>query len=458
MKHIAFPIAVVVMVGLAGCVPDYYRIELAPKGKVLERTLTVWHGSGKEESRVGEEKLTALAKVYGKSLSDPNDARQRFRGEFGPDLPGDVGGKGYYLYYESRMGSAGIYVERFRGNDDFLAALTKMQSSADELTDLVIGWFETELGREEGFASLRGFLDQECRRDLKNVSLNAWAASLAEKSDPEVGLRAAMFLAERGYLQTTDVPSYMNAIWGLGNEQEELRLMSLLQRLLARRIGIPDDRPVPESLGFLADPQAAKESFSAYLRTTPQYRRYVEERAAAAETKPAGESETQPSEPDALDLPGELLGDLVLVGGGGPDDLGVSLALDVAPFETNGARDADGRLVRWNAALLDPAKPPTRLPVFCFALWATPNEETQMRHFGRVLLDGKELLGYCLWENGLPPAAAQQLQDALRAARPDNYEQVLRAFRFSGPPPLPTTAPIEWMYTTTQPATRPSPE
>ena len=43
-----------------------------------------------------------------------------------------------------------------------------------------------------------------------------------------------------------------------------------------------------------------------------------------------------------------------------------------------------------------------------FAFWATPDVQTQTRHFGKVLLDDSDLARYCLWYHGLSkPEVAQ---------------------------------------------------
>src|SRR5947209_20434698 len=89
-------------------------------------------------------------------------------------MPGDVGGGGSYLNLSNRLGNAAVYAERFRGDDDLTARMEKRSKAADQLTDLIIGWSERELGHEQNYRRLRHFLDSDFRRDLKNLSFYVW--------------------------------------------------------------------------------------------------------------------------------------------------------------------------------------------------------------------------------------------------------------------------------------------
>src|SRR5581483_6020967 len=94
--------------------------------------------------------------------------RHTFRSRFGPEMPDDVGGSGSYRQTASSMGIASVYVEHFRGSDDVEAHIDDRRQAADALTNLLIGWFQRELGRDPNFARIRRFLDRDFRHDLRN--------------------------------------------------------------------------------------------------------------------------------------------------------------------------------------------------------------------------------------------------------------------------------------------------
>jgi hypothetical protein len=102
----------------------------------------------------------------------------------------------------------------------------------------------------------------------------------------------------------------------------------------------------------------------------------------------------------------------------------VKLTLNQAPNHTNG-KWQDGRVI-WDASL-DASRP---LPALCYASWSQPDRQFQETHFGRVLLDGDELMQYCLWENGLSTDQAREWKTFLSGLQRDpELKKKLEAFR-----------------------------
>jgi hypothetical protein len=198
---------------VAGCDYDEYEIELTPRGNRIERKLSAWHvshGDKEQEeakTRLSDEKLAALDGLYEKRLTKPEESVQTFIATFSSRMPTDVGGAGYYLRYDSSLGYACVYSERFRGNDDLFSAVERVESAADKLTDITIGWFESEMGHDHRFARLKEFIDQQFRRDLKNAGLYRWTLSIAEKPDDELLVRLGHYFAEREYFPRRRSPS-----------------------------------------------------------------------------------------------------------------------------------------------------------------------------------------------------------------------------------------------------------
>ncbi len=152
--------------------------------------------------------------------------------------------------------------EHFReNNNDVETELAQRRAAAEQLTDLLLGWFESELGEQANFDRLRRFIDEDLRRDLKNLAVYAWAASATMREEEKPGeteswIRIWLYLCERGYLSAKDLPKLVRAV-----SQGDLGpLLRIVQRVVARTMGIPDNQPIPKSLAFLAGPDEAKAS------------------------------------------------------------------------------------------------------------------------------------------------------------------------------------------------------
>ena len=423
---------------LGGCDYDQYEIELTPKGAEIQRKLTVWHvkpqGKGDRVQRVAEGKLAALAKCYGgKPRTEPAEARQVFEGTFGDRTPGDVGGAGHYLRHRSPMGESFVYAERFRGRDDQADVLKEALRQADKAVTFLLKWFESELAGKEGFKKLRAFLDGDFRRDVKNLLAYAWAGrflgAFELKRDPnqELALRGVHYLAERRYVSPRRLPAIARALTEATSQDAPGRLLSILHRFLAARMGVPDDQPIPTCLAFLGSVEAAKKSLAAYVRTTDRFKARLRAWEKREKADPAA---TQPGPPDPL---GDLGIDVPflqidLFGSKAGDRLRLTLAAGAEPWSTNGAWDANTGRVTWSTAVKDG----NDLPAFCYALWSRPAEAFQRRHFGKVVLTGRQLAHYALWHEGLNKTEAAEWHAFVTSLRPGaDLKKKLEGFRFS---------------------------
>jgi len=402
---------------LCGCDFNEYRIELTPHGDRIERKLTVWRTGGADESgkpRKGEfpaEELAAIAKAYPKQVETDDPNVHVFVGRFGQKMPRDLGGDGSYVRMPTRMGSAFAYVERFRGNDDLFGQIDKQREAIDETVDLLIGWFRNELPDDAGRKKLLAFMDTSFRKDLKNLTVYAWAsraAGLYKKSGTAEGeflVRVIQYLKERKYFAPKDVPRIVRAFTEEFQKDSAGWLPALLQRLIADRMGVKPTDPVPDSLAFLSNAEKAGESLRAYLKGTKTYRRKLAEwKKQRTETIERGEEDPDAEPPDPITACFPELGmNLIPMSfGGSADALHVSLAAPVKPFETNGTWDAKAAQVTWKDSLHGD----DTLPTFCYALWAEPDGTFQKKHFGKVVLDGQYLAFYCAWRKGLAKAEA----------------------------------------------------
>ncbi len=292
-----------------GCTKRIYEIEMTADGETLTRQITVSEGKPTpskeffEEHNAlhdpvehvyyplpDEEKLM-LQKLYPQQMTDtPDENILRFRGSFTGSTPQDVGGAGLLMHYETQMGSTGIYIERFRG-ENMAGHVTRGQQAADRLADLFIGWFESEMKADPRFPQLREWMDTQFRDDLKNLSVLTWAMSLrAQTSDePQLGEivpRIVQYLMERGYFTADDLPAMVRNIYA--GEWGELGSITLIlpPKMLARRMGIDAAEKLPDSLAFLSEPHRAAESFRRYVENTDAYKAELAEWEKARQADP----------------------------------------------------------------------------------------------------------------------------------------------------------------------------
>jgi len=432
MKKKLLPILAALTGLVTGCPHNEYFIELTPRGEVLERTLVFYRADGSDTNGVPKyqafpsNELEAISSVYPASSVLRTGERHTASGTFSRQMPRDVGGAGAYTNLVTSLGRAGLYAERFRGQDDMHAQLQDRFRAADQLVDLAIGWSRMELGREPHYHNLRLFLDGDFRRDMRNLVLYFWAGRVAADYKSEAGeefiVRFGQYLMERGYLKLDDLP-YLCLIQ---QGHADARLCGLFQRLVAEKMGVPASAPLPKALAFLGDGGSTAKSWEKYLAGTALHRANLRRWEKEKKTNP------KVAPPNPSQVADELIGELVGGRADGEDDrLTVKLSLPTEPTHTNGKWDEARRQVVWEAPL-EAATNAARLPVVCYASWSEPDEKFQTEHFGRVLLRGDDLQNYCVWRGGLAPAAATEW-DSMLAGLPagENWATRVEAFRFS---------------------------
>ncbi len=437
MQKISFVCLAALTVLVTGCPHNDYTIELTPRGQAVERRLDFYRADGADSNGVPKyesfptNELAAITALYPAGAVTHQGERHSASGEFSGALPGDVGGAGEYHFYSSSLGDSGFYVERFRGTNDLAVSAGARLTAADQITDLVIGWTRAEFGREPGYKNLRRFLDTNFRHDLKNFSLYFWAGGIAATENPdapveftlaEFKVRLGQYLAERGYFKIGESPELVRDFFDIG----DAAAVRLVQKLLAEKLGMPWSDATRRRLALLGDTEALDKSWKKFLAGTPAYRAQLRQWETARKTQPDLE------QPEPSKAVGELFETLIEPGSSGDDDhLTVRLKLASAPDHTNGKWDKAGHQVVWQANL-DVRESGRRLPAFCYANWSRPEEKFQQAHFGRVLINGDDLLKYCLWRGGLEPNQAAEWEKFLSVLPPgEALEKALEDFRFA---------------------------
>jgi hypothetical protein len=422
---------------VTGCPHNEYIVQLVPHGDTIDRTLVFYCVDGVNTNTgmpnyrsFDKVEMAAITGLYpGQSLTNIGQ-RHTIRGEFTNAMPADVGGAGTYTHLTTSLGEADLYVERFRGNDD-LASLTESHlKSADQLTDLIIGWSQMELGREPGYGQLHQFLNTDFRRDLKNFSTYWWAAQLVNNYNTnaaeEFVVRFGLYLYERGYFTVGELPGLYRDVSG----NDEQPLLRRVQRLVAHKMGVPDSDPVPAALAFLGQENTMDNSFDEYLAGTDFYRAKLKQWKQDQKLKP----DTKKPDPSVVldDLTGKLIEfDLF----GHPDHLTVHLSLPAAPVHSNGRWDATLKQVVWESNIDAQKTNDFHFPFNCYANWVQADEAYQVNHFGRVVLTGDDLNQYCLWRCSLDPQQGAEWDALVAGLHPGNeLLEKIDAFRFSGEP------------------------
>lgn len=413
-----------------GCIESRYEIELEPDGDRLIRRITLLDDSDPE---VGE--VERLNDLYGADPEPLEDGQQWSRRiETAP--PQDIGNRGWRVHYATPAGSATGYLERFRGSDDYAAELELRHTAVDELIGLARAWLKFEAPDDPDAATLDRLLAGPVRDDLRNLVILVYGQELAGGAvdDHDRGrLTAAVvsFAADRSWIRPADVADWQRAGYEANELERPQRLIGLIQRAIARKMGTAEDAPIPPLLRRLGDLERLRSSYAEFTRQADFTQ--AAERFGNRFRKLKSVQE----------LPSALLAEAYF-----PmffrdrDQVTVRLKLEEAPLAASGAWD-EGELT-WERTVGVRGVPRRHPPAVFYGVWVRPDEKWQRRHWGGTLLDGDDLLKYAAWYGGLTDAeqaAWDALQNGLVGG--DGLEKQLTAFRFPGEPPAAPPTPLE---------------
>jgi hypothetical protein len=433
-----------VLFAATGCEEKVYQIEQWPRGDKLWRRLTVsrrQQGDGRQKDLNDADKaeLARIARLYGTAPKITGN-QAAFVGAFAAALPRDVGGDGHYVHWESQLGSVSIYVERFRGFDDPVATLEAKRKTADQLVELVIGWFDSELHDNSEWPRLRKFFDTSLRHDLQNLSIYSWLANIrpeSESKNPDILFRVIQYLVERHYASYEEAPALVRDFQEATERNESGPIFARIRRLLLTWAGAATDGRLAHGLGFLKDAPAAWASWRQYFEQTVYYKREREEfrqREEREKSKPhapalANAKAAKRAQPVvAIDkeefersLYFKFLASFLGFGSGDSTRAQVSLEAPREPFWTNGKWNAKERRVEWSEQIPEADNSTGAQsggwPGICGAAWDDPDEQAQKRLLGKVGITGNALFDYNLWYQGLSNQEKQEWDTFLPTAR-----------------------------------------
>jgi len=395
---------IVLLLIIAGCEEYKYCIEMKPCEQGVERKLIC-------PDNLPEDQRDTIVKLYEKQI-DPNI----FWGRFDTNLPNDVGGAGFYTTFNTDMGQATFYSERFRGDDNLNDTLQKLQMIADRSVDFLIGWLEYELGDDPNFVKFKAFCNENIRHDIKNMVIYFWLSNISAYE--EIVTRIKHYAIERGYLSPEQM-HHIAASSGIDNEQ----ILQLLRQWIADKMGYSSPKIVTERLGFLSDAKRAEESMKRYIRTTDFF-------IKAWEAKKLQENDPNAEQPQ-LDMGDFITHDIDLdfnFFSWSDSKVEVKLACKNEPFDTNGQWNEQTKQVVWLSDIAGDIK----LPTFFYVSWSEPNRKYQQEHFGREVLGDEVLAQYCMWRENLVEKKAKEWDSFVLSLNPgEDLEGRLNAFRFS---------------------------
>lgn len=428
----------------SGCRNVIYTIEMRPDGGTLHRALNL------TDDLLDAEDLERLSALYGIEppteplIDESGIAYYRFEGEFNEQTPDDLGGVGYFLHYTSPMGSASIYSEQFGGFDDPAAILEAQKLAFDRMFDVILLWIEHEMGEFDGFAELHYTIDEVIRKDLWNLNWMFTTTNLiaptvmpgnedaGDRAGAEFVTRALHYLVARGYLKPGE-------ILALDQIDDELVAIEFIMRIVARKLGVADDEPLPPIFAnYLSNmmTDAHGDSWQAFVADDNRIAAMLD----SWNNEPGNSVEYVIDDGKFMEVLARqaFTWEINLFHfNTGYTVLDVDLALPVEPYLTNGDWEpVEEGVLNWQEkpASTDPMRPD--LPNNLFALWAEPDVDYQVRHFGEVVLADGKLTDFCTWYLALPKSRQDEWNGFVQSLEPGaDLLQRVTAFRFSDEKP-----------------------
>ena len=416
---------------LSSCKSTHYELELHPEKDKMQRQLKTWVDSGKEGKfgTLDKETIGRIATEYQATVPEKLNVELQFSAAFGPEMPQDVGGVGWYNYWPSSMGALYSYAEQFGGNENISGGLDRGMLAIDRLLLVLTLWVEAEFDDARDLEQMTAALNNEFRSDLRNLFLLLWLEEASPKGvfdDEELLVRIAQYLSNQGYFSPTDMPRLYWAI--IGSDGDDEMLLALITRGLATRMGVPADEPLPPSLeAFGNDWEPYAESFEKFVESSEEIQALTRDWAAEDGSNLGLDNEGNVD----LDSLISAIVDIDIFPTGSSSRLHVALNLPDRPLATNGDWDSETNVVTWSGYIAE-GEDAVELPASFFAFWVEPAAEFQEQRFGSIVIAGEDLVEYALWSNSLSLKQRTEWEMLLRNldVKSDAINE-LQNFRFS---------------------------
>ncbi len=447
--HIAIALLLSVSVFLlAGCPHKEYTLTMSTKGNVLNRKLTVKFVKMKNERL---EIANRIAKLYNRKAFKKVGGEVTFEGQFTDKTPNDIGGNGSVAYDTCQYGSVTGYVENFGGSDDLYEQAKTRLEAGDKLVDILQLTLKQKFADMDEFEKLDKFVNTQLRKDCKTLLLLMWttqnqlaeakpgipvsessenlklARDIVPKPENTASARLIQFLVGHNYVSIQKVPPLLYDTF-VSNSSKEKLYSEVLRESLVNKVGLKKDGPLTVALiDCIKNPEKnLEEAFQKAVKSTEGFSEFKKE--YLRKKKEELDFSANPDKDIINEYTGNIMQSALGFGIGVSDKLTASLAVPSEPLYTNGKWYEDKKTIAWNAPVHNNE---LQAPAICYALWVEPNENIQKKQFGKVFLNGKDLMTYIAWSKGLTVDEAAQWNGFLKTLTNKNIESLLE-FKFKG--------------------------
>ena len=110
--------------------------------------------------------------------------------------------------------------------------------------------------------------------------LESIAGHYEDEAAAEFLVRIGQYLIERDYFAPADIPQWLRVAERM-HKSDFQPLLNLLQRTVARKIGVPHDQPVPNCISRLLDEEHLRAAFPKFIAQTPEYQQLIAQSGTA---------------------------------------------------------------------------------------------------------------------------------------------------------------------------------
>ncbi|MEM1228157.1 MAG: hypothetical protein AAGJ40_20905 [Planctomycetota bacterium] len=160
------------LLAVVGCQSTSYEIEMRPAGVRIHRKLAVassLNDATNDQSHVDESVVARLSKQYSEAGQWDENGRLCFEGVFGPELPSEHGGDGHYECYQSPLGNAYVYSERWIGSLNRAERFQQLHSQLVLLSELIGDFIAFSIDDAAWGDAIREWLKGPFRSDIASA-------------------------------------------------------------------------------------------------------------------------------------------------------------------------------------------------------------------------------------------------------------------------------------------------
>jgi hypothetical protein len=363
------------------------------------------------DKKCSSEILEHLSKTYTQPIPKTESVVLTFTGTFVNTIPNDFGNTGFYFKLTSPLGSFTSYSEQLSGNIDPGLQLQNFFDATDGAVYLIDGWLGSQLSDATGWEGFHNFLVKELKNDIKNFYLyfvnsqirinnnfqkeDIWWNNIHEFT------QLTFYLQKKGYLTTNHVRQLLQK---MSKTSMRRKYRKIIYSILEHKLNKEVNKSFVNKLVCLLKIESTNKTFETYLATTNAATNKIA--AALLKCKKAGKSINKAE--DLLELMcGIPFHDFELFHLD-KDHVSISLKCPGKPISTNGKYNDEKQEITWTCKIRK-----CIYPSIARAIWTEPNLTYQTNHFGKIIIEGKELSEFVILYNLLTPEKKTEADSVL---------------------------------------------